>query len=84
MAYIDREKVLKAVEKMDRLDKETKTKYEYDKEGFLLLINSAPTADVEEVVRCGNCRNCIWIGVHYCNHFERNVDEDDYCSYGSD
>ena len=44
MAYIDRDKVLKAVEKMDRLDKETKTKYEYDKKGFLLLINSAPTA----------------------------------------
>ena len=49
MAYIDRDKVLKAVEKMDRLDKETKTKFEYDKEGFLLLIKSAPTEDVQEV-----------------------------------
>ena len=35
--YIDRDKVLKAVEKLDRLDKETKTKYEYDKEGFCCL-----------------------------------------------
>ena len=82
MAYIDRDKVLKAVEKMDRLDKETKTKYEYDKKGFLLLINSAPTADVVEVVRCGECHNCEWVGVHYCKHFNKNVEEDDYCSYG--
>ena len=44
--YISRETLLKAVEKMDRLDKETNTKYEYDKKGYILLIQNAPTADV--------------------------------------
>ena len=34
---------------MDRIDKETKTKYEYNKEGYILLIQNAPTADVVEV-----------------------------------
>lgn len=47
--YIKRETLLNAVEKIDRLDKETNTKYEYDKEGYILLIQNAPTADVEEV-----------------------------------
>ncbi len=46
--YIDRETLLKAVEKMDRLDKES-TPYEYDKQGYILLIENAPTADVAEV-----------------------------------
>lgn len=47
--YVSKETLLKAVEKMDRLDKETNTKYEYDKEGYILLIQNAPTADVVEV-----------------------------------
>ena len=47
--YISREALLKAVEKMDRLDKETHTQYEYNKEGYILLIKNAPTADVQEV-----------------------------------
>ena len=46
--YISRETLLKAVEKMDRLDKES-TPYEYDKEGYILLIENAPTVDVAEV-----------------------------------
>lgn len=46
--YISRETLLKAVKKMDRLDKES-TPYEYNKEGYILLIESAPTADVVEV-----------------------------------
>ena len=48
--YIERGVLLKAVEKMDRLDKETKTKYEYNKEGYILLLESAPAADVAPVV----------------------------------
>ena len=46
--YKSRETLLKAVEKMDRLDKES-TPYEYNKEGYILLIQKAPTADVAEV-----------------------------------
>lgn len=44
--YISRETLLKAVAKMDKLDKETHTQYEYDKEGYILLIETAPAADV--------------------------------------
>ena len=53
--YVSKETLLKAVEKMDRLDKEG-TPYEYDKEGYILLIENAPAADVEEVVRCKDCK----------------------------
>lgn len=50
--YIERKVLLEAVKKMDRLDKETKTPYEYDKQGYLLLINNAPGI---EIVRCKDC-----------------------------
>lgn len=50
--YIERNVLLEAVRKMDRLDKETKTPYEYDKQGYLLLINNAPGV---EIVRCKDC-----------------------------
>ena len=76
MAYIDRDKVLKAVEKMDRLDKETKTKYEYDKKGFLLLINSAPTADVVEVKhgKWKNSGDCDWRCTNCNEYFTLDID----------
>ncbi len=47
--YIERKVLLKAVEKMDRLDKETKPPYEYNKQGYLLLIKAAPASDVVEI-----------------------------------
>lgn len=84
--YIERGVLLKAVEKMDRLDKETKTKYEYDKEGYILLLKNAPAADVVPVVRCKDCKHFIQ-EEHGCNHFGYYshtpwVDEVDFCSYG--
>lgn len=97
MAYIDKDKVLKAVEKMDRLDKETKTKFEYDKEGFLLLINSAPTADVVEVVSCKDCvnsrplcdtekrlycENCVGCTYLSTSYHSVIMFANDFCSYG--
>lgn len=51
--YIERNVLLEAVKKMDRLEKETKTPYEYDKQGYLLLINNAPGI---EIVRCKECK----------------------------
>lgn len=50
--YIERNVLLEAVRRMDRLDKEMKTPYEYDKQGYLLLINNAPGI---EIVRCKDC-----------------------------
>ena len=40
-------------------------------------------ADFEEVTRCKDCWNAEDIdGVLYCNHFNHNVYEDDFCSNG--
>lgn len=89
--YIKRETLLKAVEKMDRLDKETNTNYEYDKEGYILLIQNAPTADVAEVVRCGKCKyhkthTCAITGIEtlFCDYGNTPVavEPTHYCSYG--
>lgn len=54
------------------------------------VINSLPSADVVEVVRCKNCRwyktNYIWNGteVKICakEAYEPGRNADDYCSYG--
>ena len=90
--YISRETLLKAVEKLDRLDKETNTKYEYDKKGYILLIQNAPTADVVEVVRCKDCKYLYCFSAidrqFYCKHFPKGlqginiVEENPFCSYG--
>ena len=40
-------------------------------------------ADVVEVVRCKDCSYSADIdGVLYCDYFNKNVNEDDYCSNG--
>lgn len=47
------------------------------------VLIQAPAADVVEVVRCRECKhyqNDIFFGRGWCNG--RNVEKDDYCSYG--
>ena len=95
--YVSKETLLKAVEKLDRLDKETNTKYEYDKKGYILLIQNAPTADVVEVCRCRDCE--YWhkkvfddiyeryVGECHCPQWENDyfwyeTTETDFCSNG--
>lgn len=87
--YIERGVLLKAVEKMDRLDKETKTKYEYDKEGYILLLKNAPAADVVPVVRCKDCKyykrfkGCgNWCHRRIRSDIEYRTKPNDFCSYG--
>ena len=52
------------------------------------LVERQPTADVVDVVRCGDCVNWQkdWsvdlYGSHYCPHMDTRTMEDDYCSYG--
>ena len=52
------------------------------------VMNNAPTADVVEVVRCGECRYCKYIrsaDIHKCErreHYSEQVNVMDYCSYG--
>lgn len=46
-------------------------------------IKTEPTTDSEEVTRCKDCWNAEDCdGVLYCNHFNHNVYEDDFCSNG--
>ena len=51
-------------------------------------IRNTPTADVVEVVRCGECRYCKYIrsaDIHKCDrreHYSEQVNVMDYCSYG--
>lgn len=73
---------------MDRLDKETKTPYEYDKQGYLLLINNAPGI---EIVRCKECKYwCVDIDAPpsrrfggYCVHGGFTT-SGDFCSRGEE
>ena len=48
--------------------------------GARKLMVDAPTADVEEVVRCKDCKN--YNNHRYCNYFADTVLDDDFCSYG--
>lgn len=46
-------------------------------------LEEMPAADVEEVTRCKDCWYAEDVdGVLYCNHFNHNVYEDDFCSNG--
>ena len=51
-------------------------------------IDATPTAEVVEVVRCGECRYCKYIrsaDIHKCErreHYSEQVNVMDYCSYG--
>lgn len=86
--YIERNVLLEAVKKMDRLEKETKTPYEYDKQGYLLLINNAPGI---EIVRCKECKYwCVDINAPpsrrfggYCVHGGFTT-SGDFCSRGEE
>lgn len=45
-----------------------------------------PTADVEEVLKCKNCKNYELMksnNSHFCNKFGGYVTEDDFCSRGA-
>lgn len=49
---------------------------------FLLLVNSAPAADVVPVVHCRHCRSYNKPQLGWCSvHLDREG-PDDFCSYG--
>ena len=50
-------------------------------------LKEQPTIDAEPVVRCKDCRNSELLGsdlgpVRYCDHWQRNTDDDGYCHEG--
>lgn len=54
------------------------------------IISKLPVWDVEEVVRCKNCKHCTAykaekrfnLKLFYCNEHDRGVSPDDYCNRG--
>ena len=78
MAYIDREKMLKYLEENNTDDEWIVGQYNAD--WIYSFIESQPTADVVEVVRCKDCRKN---GTEYCIYDPTVAkDDDDFCSYG--
>ena len=65
-------------------EKETPAYIAFDR--FIEILRSAPTIEAEPIVRCGICKNhkdFIDDSQHcYCLLFYRNVNKNDYCSFG--
>ncbi len=51
-------------------------------ESIVEFLNSIPDADVVEVCRCKECDYSEQMDSLYCHYFNKNVDEDDFCSQG--
>lgn len=58
----------------------------YDLEDFLADVKKECSADVVEVVRCGQCKHAtediIVEGVCYCHKIQQGMFLDGFCSYG--
>ena len=48
------------------------------------FVNTIPTADVVEVVRCKNCQFAYWENGEpiWCNNFLYAINGNEFCSYG--
>lgn len=76
--YIDADKLIKKIFPYNGAEKKS---YTINAQAVYEAINNAPTEDVEEVVRCKDCGNSKWCDrVLYCSYFNKNVNEDDFCS----
>lgn len=50
---------------------------------ILAIVDAQPTADVVEVVRCGECRHAGDSLVLWCTEHEQAVSRLDFCSHGA-
>lgn len=50
---------------------------------ILDIVDAQPTADVVEVVRCGECRHAEDSLVLWCTEHEQAVSRLDFCSHGA-
>ena len=91
--YIERAKLRKTLKEEMQILKETPGKDDWDKglmQGIkesIMHLNIAPTADVVEVVRCGECKfySPVEGDVGDCEREDilyLNVNKADFCSYG--
>lgn len=85
--YIEREAVHRLVRSLNRYawNNPDKSKYRVtvDVDDVQFGIDEIPAADVEEVVRCKNCKNYELVksdNSHFCNEFGGRVTEEDFCS----
>lgn len=88
MAYIDRDKAIAYVEEQYRLFKDDEDKQAIV-EGCVEALKFTPTADVVEVVHCGECKladnSCAYGLVCICEQGGMQgtiVSKRDYCSCG--
>lgn len=82
--YIERDRVIEKL--IERKYCSTVSKIDFD--DVIMLLNSQPTADVQEVVRCSNCIH-IWLhssGYYYCSVTGKEYKGYElgynFCSYG--
>lgn len=77
--YIDKDSLVGAF--LEKVYSTTENKIEYGE--AINLIQKQPTADVQEVVRCGQCKNHrLKDGSFLCVLNMVRVYGDDFCSYG--
>lgn len=86
MAYISREKAIEIVKSGGYWEKE-------DMEVAVACIEQTPTADVENVIRCKDCKLCYEKRtkrsnqlMRFCMRMDGNeykVNANDFCSYGT-
>ena len=59
--------------------------YVYDTNAVLDSIDSQPTVDAVEVIRCRECKShedTLVIGFVHCRLYDRIMRHNDFCSYG--
>jgi hypothetical protein len=82
--YIDREKILKYIEENNTADEWILGQYNAD--WIYSFIESQPTADVVEVVRCKDCKYSIgehpFLSEKLCIFHEVSVPVNYYCASG--
>lgn len=78
--YIDRDALVGAF--LDKNYSSTESKIEYG--DAILLVQKQPKADVQEVIRCGKCKNHRFqCGFLWCTLHMTKMNSDDFCSYGA-
>ena len=81
--YIDADKLKEYLHREDFYTPDERWKPESE---FVNMIDATPTADVEEVVRCKDCKSVFHdkeTNLYWCAKMNgKSVEKDHFCSYG--
>ena len=86
--YADIDKLLETFDAdapMNWTDTDAEMQEQRDFEHYRGIVENAPTADVVEVVRCGDCKEFCGSSeklAQHCRLYGAIVEEDDFCSHG--